>query len=79
VSRYLLVELHSDLEHLPDEPRQTTRSAVFRGIAHMPGVKCVADLELIDRQSLDQWLLPEQYAEQLRLFTQPKRARKAQA
>ena len=66
MSRFLLVELHADLEQLPEVPPKTTRSAVFRGIVQVPGVKSVSDVEYVDRESLNKWLMPLPLEEQLR-------------
>lgn len=66
MSRYLIVELEPDLEHLPNVPLKVTRSAVFRGILQVPGVRSISDIAFVSRESMDAWLMPpEQVVEEL--------------
>jgi hypothetical protein len=59
MSRWLLVELEPEFAHL-----RTTRSAVFRGIKLVSGVKAVTDISAISKTTADVWLnewyLPEE-------------------
>jgi len=58
VSRFWLVELYEDLEHLPFSP--TTRGGVWAGVKSVNGVKSVTDLSAVSWQTLDALLLPEE-------------------
>ena len=72
MSRFLLVVLAEDLEH---GPFPTTRNGAFTSIRSVNGVECVADLEVISPQTLEQWMLPRDQA----LGTPTKRRRNQSA
>lgn len=55
MSRFLLVELESDLAAV-----HTTRGGVFASIKIVSGVARVVDIDAISQATLDTWLLPEE-------------------
>ena len=77
VSDWLLVEVASDLDDLPDEPHRTTRPSVFRGIRRVPGVVRVVDIDCISRETLDRWLLPADQTYEYEESRKRRRGRKA--
>jgi hypothetical protein len=55
ISRFWLVEVHEDLEHLPMTPdtSPTTLKGVWISVRHVNGVKRVWDCKAISQETLD--------------------------
>ena len=60
MSKFWLVEVAEDLEHLPVTSRTspTTRRGVWESILDVNGVVRLTDLDAIGRETLDQFLRP---------------------
>jgi hypothetical protein len=60
VSRFWLVELHEDLEHLPltATTAPTDRFGVWNGVRSVNGVKQLTDMEVVSFETLEELLRP---------------------
>lgn len=60
MSRFWLVELYDDLEHLPITPTTspTTRFGVWQSVHNVNGVKALTDMDAISFDTLQEILRP---------------------
>jgi hypothetical protein len=79
MSRWWLVELHEDLEHLPltATTAPTDRFGVWNGVRSVNGVKQLTDMEVVSFETLEE-LMRDSDPELIRLWRK-QRAERAKA